>query len=185
MNSPTTTDIEDVFTGLTAERHSGLLDRDDAYDVLLRVLAHARGAGIDRTTAAELHTVIHQLAGSEIFGGRGVLRNLLRNADSDREIRITSTGHVLLRSDVPSDGGPERVWVRLENSRNAEVEVVGASPWPDAQQHAPGPAWWRCTGCRTNSGTRAQEFESMRTEAVRHARDCLAQPAPVASPETP
>ncbi|MFJ7250124.1 hypothetical protein ACIQWA_36570 [Kitasatospora sp. NPDC098652] len=180
MNTHTTDDIEQVFAGLTAQRHSGLLDPDDAYDVLLRFLAHARTTGQTRTTADELHTAIHQLDGSHVFGGRGTLRTLLRNAAADREIRITATGHILLRSDAPSDGGPEHTWIRLETSRGAEVEIVGADPWPDYQQQAPGPAWWRCTGCRMSSGRLAQDLDLMRIEATGHARDCFARPAPAA-----
>ncbi|WP_404870983.1 hypothetical protein ACI1MP_37670 (plasmid) [Kitasatospora griseola] len=177
----TETDIEQLFTGLEPDRFTGHLDRDEAYDVLLRYLAYARTLRQSRTTPDEIHTAIHQLDGSHVFGGRGTLRVLLRNAADEHEIRITAAGHILLRSDAPTDGGPEHAWIRMENRGGAEIDVIGANPWPDHHPHAPGPAWWRCSGCRTGSGAHAQDLDLIRIEAAQHARDCAALPAPVAS----
>ncbi|MGW4807179.1 hypothetical protein [Kitasatospora sp. NPDC004272] len=177
----TETDIEQLFDGLEPERFTKRLDRDDAYDVLLRYLSYARTLHQSRTTRDEIHTAVHQLDGSDIFGGRSALRNLLLRAAEEHEIRITAAGHILLRSDAPVDGGPEHAWIHLENRSGAEIDVIGANPWPDHHQHAPGPAWWRCSGCRTDSCAHAQDLGLIRTEAAQHARDCMALPAPVAS----
>lgn len=178
----TSTDtIDDLFTGRKVDRFSGTLDRGDAYAVLLRLLDNARSAA-DRTTPTELWAVLQTIPGAEVFGGRARLLQLLRIAEGDREIRCTATGHVLLRLDAPFSGGPEHVWVRLEarGGSGAEVEVTGAEPWPDTQLHAPGKAWWRCTGCRDHSGTLAQDFLHIRDDATEHARTCRALPAPPA-----
>ncbi|MEV8099451.1 hypothetical protein [Kitasatospora sp. NPDC085879] len=175
--------LDTYISGLTPDRRTGRLDRDDAYEVLILLLAATRDLGIERTTPDRLYTLISNLDGGNVFGGRRTLHTLLREAADHREIRITAAGHILLRSDAPSDGGPEHTWSRLETRRGAEVEIVGADPWPDTHQAAPGPAWWRCTGCRGNSGTDAQDIDLMRTQATDHARDCLALPAPAASPD--
>ncbi|WP_030274393.1 hypothetical protein [Streptomyces sp. NRRL B-24484] len=172
------------LSGLTPDRHTGRLDRDDAYEVLILLLTAFRDLGFDRTTPDQLHAAITSIDTRNAFGGRRVLHTLLREAASHHQIRITAAGHLLLRTDAPSDGGPEHAWIRLENRGGAEVEIVGADPWPDTHQVAPGPAWWRCTGCRASSGTDAQDLNLMRTQAADHARDCLALPAPLASPET-
>nr|WP_095877462.1 hypothetical protein [Streptomyces sp. TLI_235] len=176
--------LDRYISGLTPDRLTGQLDRTDAYEVLVLLLAATRDLGVDRATPEKLYALIRKMDGSNVFGGRHVLHTLLREAAEHHEIRITAAGHILLRSDAPSDGGPEHTWIRLENRSRAEVEIVGADPWPDTWQAAPGPAWWRCTGCRGNSGTDAQDLDLMRTQATDHARDCLALPAPVASPDS-
>ncbi|MEW1912513.1 hypothetical protein AB0442_29435 [Kitasatospora sp. NPDC085895] len=167
---------------LTPDRHTGRLNGDDAYDVLILLLAAFRDLGFDRTTPDQLHTAITTIDTRNAFGGRRTLHTLLREAADHHQIRITAAGHLLLRTDAPSDGGPEHTWIRLQNRHGAEVEIVGADPWPDTHQAAPGPAWWRCTACRAGSGTDAQDLNLMRTQATDHARDCLALPAPLASP---
>jgi hypothetical protein len=178
-----TSSIEDARTAPsgTTQPRADRLARADAYDVLLHILAVIRCSGRDRTTTDDLDTAIRNLPGSARFGGRHVLHSLLREAAEAHAIRISAAGHILLRSDAPSDGGPEHTWIRFENRADAEVEVVGADPWPDHQQHAPGAAWWRCTGCRMSSGPNAQDLDRMRSEATAHARDCHARPAPVAA----
>ncbi|MEV7177744.1 hypothetical protein [Kitasatospora sp. NPDC093679] len=172
------------LSGLTPDRHTGRLKGDDAYEVLVLLLAAFRDLGRDRTTPDELHAAIASIDTRNAFGGRRVLHTLLREAANHHRIRLTAAGHILLRTDAPSDGGPEHAWIRLENRGGAEVEIVGADPWPDTHQVAPGPAWWRCTGCRASGGTDAQDLTLMRAQAADHARDCLALPAPVASPAT-
>ncbi|WP_030272996.1 hypothetical protein [Streptomyces sp. NRRL B-24484] len=171
------------LSGLTPDRRTGRLSDDDAYEVLVLLLAAFRALGFDRTTPDGLHAAIASIDTRNAFGGRRVLHILLREAASHHQIRITAAGHILLRTDAPSDGGPEHTWIRLQNRRGAEVEIVGADPWPDTHQVAPGPAWWRCTGCRATSGTDAQDLEKMRAQAVEHADDCLALPTPLASPQ--
>ena len=179
--APSTLNTDDLFAGLTPEKFSGILERGDAYAVLLRLLDHARSVE-DRTTATELWTVLQTIPGSDAFGGRGRLHQLLGTAEDDREIRRTAAGHILLRADAPSSGGPEHVWVRLgcRAGTGTEVEITGADPWPDHQLHAPGPAWWRCTGCRDHSGTLAADFDHVRADATEHATTCRALPAPPA-----
>ncbi|MEU0218554.1 hypothetical protein ABZ281_27125 [Streptomyces sp. NPDC006265] len=179
---PTRTDtIDDLFTGLRVDKFSGTIDRDDAYTVVLSLLDNARSVQ-DRTTLTELWTVLQTIPGAEPFGGRARLHQLLHTAERDGEIRRTASGHILLRLDAPSSGGPEHVWVRLDGrgASGAEVEITGADPWPDHQLHAPGPAWWRCTGCRDHSGTIAQDFLRIRDDATEHASTCRALPAPPA-----
>ncbi|WP_328335779.1 MULTISPECIES: hypothetical protein [unclassified Streptomyces] len=174
-----TNTIDDLFTGLEAE-FNGTLHRDDAYAVLLRLLNHARSIA-DRTTPTELWAILQTIPASEPFGGRTRLDQLLLAAERDNEIRRTATGHILLRLDAPSGGGPEHVWVRLEGRCvGTEVEITGADPWPSHQMDAPGKAWWRCTGCRTHSGSFALDFCRIRETATEHVHKCRALPAPPA-----
>ncbi|MFI6689098.1 hypothetical protein [Streptomyces sp. NPDC050485] len=182
MTTSGTGTIDDLFTGLKVSRLSGIIERGDAYDVLLHLLEYTRSLA-DRTTSSELWTVLQTIPGSTRFGGRARLLQLLQAAEHDREIRLTATGHILLRLDAPSHGGPEHLWVRFDGRAGggAEVEVTGAFPWPDYQMHAPGPAWWRCTGCRDHSGTRAQDFDVIRAAAAEHAGTCRALSAPPAA----
>ncbi|MCM2424191.1 hypothetical protein [Streptomyces sp. RKAG293] len=178
----TSTDtLDGLFAGLRVDQFSGRFDHEAAYEVLLRLLDHARLVG-DRTTPAELWTVLQSIPGSEPFGSRARLHQLLHTAERDGQIRRTATGHILLRLDAPFTGGPMHVWVRLEGrgGSEAEVEITGADPWPENQLHAPGPAWWCCTGCRDHSGSLAQDFLLIRDAATDHARTCRALPAPPA-----
>ncbi|WP_413804229.1 hypothetical protein [Streptomyces sp. OE57] len=174
----TTTDLDTLFTGRRVGR-LGTLDRDDAYSALLELLDHIRGLGQDLISEPELWATLNCLPEAEKFGSRARLLTLLGTAQSDHAIRRASTGQILLRLDAPSCGGPEHVWIRLECSRRAEVEITGADPWPEPQLHAPGPAWWRCTGCRATSGIRAQDFDLIRDDATEHARTCHALPMPL------
>jgi hypothetical protein len=176
----TSTDIDNLFTDLPVE-FSGTLDRTNAYSALLDFLDHIRSLGQDLITVPELWTCLRSLPASEKFGPRARLLTLLGTAKHDHAIHRTAAGAILLRPDAPSSGGPEHVWIRLEGRGGAEVEITGADPWPDAQLHAPGPAWWRCTGCRANSGMRAENFGVVRAAATEHASRCHAQPAPQAS----
>lgn len=174
----TITDIDTLFTSRRVSRFSNTLDRDDAYSALLDLLDHIRGLKQDVISEPELWATLKSLPEAEKFGPRARLITLLGTAESDHAIRRASTGQILLRLDAPSCGGPEHVWVRLECTRRAEVEITGADPWPENQLHAPGPAWWRCTGCRSNSGIRAQDFRLIREDATKHARTCVALPMP-------
>jgi len=174
----TTGTLDTLITGMTPDRH-GQLERNDAYAVVLNLLDHCRTVDDSATTTAtELWKVLLTIPGREAFGGRGLFHQLLRQAADDGQLRRTPGGNLLLRLDAPSCGGPEHVWVRLDVRSGSEVEVTGAAPWPDAQLHAPGPAWWRCTGCRSTSGTYAADFEQVRAAASEHAADCRALPAP-------
>lgn len=175
-----TINLDDLFASMTPRRLTGTLDRGDTYAALLHLLDDAR-SGQDRTTAAELWTVLQTIPNSQVFGGRDRLHQLLRTAEDDGQIRRTAAGRILLRLDAPAGGGPEHVWVRLECRGGSEVEVTGADPWPDHQLHAPGPAWWRCTGCRAHSGTLAGDFGPVRAAATEHAATCRALPAPPAA----
>ncbi|MFE4055560.1 hypothetical protein ACFXP3_04485 [Streptomyces sp. NPDC059096] len=176
----TSTVVDDLFTGLTP--HQGVLERGDAYTALRRLLDHVRTVA-DRTTPTELWAVLQTLDGGAVFGSRDRLHQMLRTIEIDGAVRRTPTGHILLRLDAPSGGGPEHVWVRIpcRGVTGSEVEVTGADPWPDHQLHAPGPAWWRCTGCRTHSGIRAADFHQVREDATSHASGCRALPAPPAT----
>jgi hypothetical protein len=174
---PRTDHLDTLITSLTPGRH-GLLDRGDAYAVVLGLLDYCRSVD-DRATATELWIVLQTIPGCERFGGRGLLHQLLRTAADDGEIRRTPGGILMLRLDAPACGGPEHVWVRLDGRNGAEVEITGAAPWPDQQLHAPGPAWWRCTGCRDNSGIHAADLVQVRAAATDHATTCRAFPAPV------
>jgi hypothetical protein len=171
--------LDDLITDLTPDRPDAL-DRLDAYSVLLGLLDGGRAVA-DRTTAAELWKVLQTLPEWRRFGSRGRLHSLLTTAADDGEIRRTGSGVILLRSDAPLDGGPEHVWVRLDGRGGAEVEVTGADPWPTGQLHAPGPAWWLCTGCRDNGGNLAAEFRKVRAAAAQHAATCRAATAPAAT----
>ncbi|MFI2031906.1 hypothetical protein [Streptomyces buecherae] len=173
---PTCQSIDNLFTGVPTDRR-GILERDQAYMALLRLLDYARSLG-DRTTPADLWRTLQAIPASDAFGSRERLHHLLITAEDDGEIRRTASGRILLRLDAPSTGGPEHVWVRLTCRPTVEVEITGADPWPEGQLHAPGPAWWHCTGCRDHSGTRAAPFPQVRAEATEHATACRALPAP-------
>ncbi|WP_042428062.1 hypothetical protein [Streptacidiphilus anmyonensis] len=178
----TATTLDTLITGITPA-YQGELHRDDAYAVVLGLLDHCRAVNDNATTdATELWQVLQTIPGWENFGGRGRLHQLLHTAESDAQLRRAPGGVLLVRLDAPDAGGPEHVWVRLEGRSRAEVEVIGADPWPSAQLHAPGPAWWRCTGCRANSGIQAADFEQVRDDASEHAADCRALPAPAHRP---
>ena len=159
--------LDTLITAMTPDRH-GKLDRHDAYAVVLGLLDHCRTVDDSATTTAnELWKVLTTIPGREAFGGRGLFHQLLRQAADEGQLRRTPGDTLLLRLDVHS---------------GSEVEVTGAAPWPNAQLHAPGPAWWRCTGCRANSGTRAADFEEVREAATEHAATCRALPAPAYRP---
>ena len=174
----TTISIEAVFTRRPTGP-GGLLHREDAYTALLDILDHLR-THQDRITTADLWSMLRTLPYSELFGSRARLLDLLEDAEHHRVIRRTTGGTVLLRTDAPSCGGPGHVWVRIACQRGAEVEITGADPWPADQLDAPGPAWWRCTGCRDNSGTLALRFHPIRQAAQNHADACRALPTPAA-----
>ena len=176
---PTTaSNVDRIFLRLSPDPldSRGRISRADAYEALLAILANARTvSGGTRTTANELWTVIGFMEGSHKFGDRELLRELLRVAEKDGEIRLTSAGYVLLRADAPTDGGIEHVWIRYSTYGNAEVEVIGAAPWPVYQRDAPGPAWWHCAGCREHSGMHAETLAIVREAAKKHANQCNAE----------
>ncbi|MFE9770026.1 hypothetical protein ACFYPC_36800 [Streptomyces sp. NPDC005808] len=173
-------DTDKLFTDLNVDQYSNTLERDDAYSALLDLLDHIRDLGQHLVTIPELWTTLRSFPDAEKFGTRARMLTLLATAERDHMIRRTPTGRILLRLDAPSCGGPEHVWIRLDGRSASEVEIAGADPWPDHQLHAPGPAWWRCTGCRTTSGIRAQDFQLIREQATEHASTCRALPAPPA-----
>ncbi|MEV8100286.1 hypothetical protein, partial [Kitasatospora sp. NPDC085879] len=151
---------------------TGRLDPTFAYEVLMLLLAATRDLGIDRTTPDRLHTPIRTWTAAT--------PSAVAVACAPGYARPPSVARFVYRrrphpAALRRPEGPEHTWIRLENRSRAEIEIVGAVPWPDCQQQAPGPAWWRCTGCRRNSGTHAQDLDLIRAQAAEHTSGCLAR----------
>ncbi|GGR04432.1 hypothetical protein [Kitasatospora griseola] len=168
--------LEKLLAGLAPDQADGLLDRDDAYTVVLAVLGHFESFGRRRTTIGELHAFSRTIPGGEALGGHDRLTALLQQAADHGRIRL-ALGQVHI-GDAPTGGGLGHVWMRQLTKGGALVELIGTEPWPAGTPARAGtPAWWHCTGCRDGRfRTEAAPLYTVRNEVTDHAVACAYLP---------
>ncbi|MFF2752065.1 hypothetical protein ACFVVA_41835 [Kitasatospora sp. NPDC058048] len=175
-----------LLTGLTPDPFDDLLCRDDAYTVVLGLLAHLEANGHRRTTVGELHTWSRVTPGGQALGGHDRLLALLQQAADHGHIRLDhGLAHIGDAPRGPGLGaGRGHLWARYTNRSGAVVELAGATPWPCDQAWPTGTptgddplAWWWCTGCRDGHRWDGQPLGVARERATGHAATCTALPA--------
>ncbi|WP_031077742.1 hypothetical protein [Streptomyces sp. NRRL WC-3742] len=161
-----------LLTGHAPELHDGLLRRDDAYTVLLGLLSHIETSGRRRTSVGELYTWSRVTPGGQVLGGHDHLMTLLERAADHGLVRL-DRGEVHI-GDAPTGGGPGHVWMRQLTQGGAQVELIGAEPWPlGTYVHDETRAWWHCTGCREGlAESTAMYVHAVRQQVTDHAAEC-------------
>ncbi|MFI9788506.1 hypothetical protein ACIHEI_34080 [Kitasatospora sp. NPDC051984] len=168
--------LEKLIADLAPDPFDGLLRRDDAYTVVLAALAHLEALGQRRTTVGELHIWSRVIPGGQVLGGHDRLMALLQQAEEHGQVRLDH-GQVHI-GDAPTGGGLGHVWMRQLSKGGAQVELIGAEPWPiGTHVHDETKAWWYCTGCREGLGRDgAMYVYATRQQVANHAAKCAFLP---------
>ncbi|MFJ4799155.1 hypothetical protein [Kitasatospora purpeofusca] len=164
--------LEKLIADLAPDPFDGRLRRDDAYTVVLAALDHLEALGQRRTTVGELYIWSRVIPGGETLGGHDRLMTLLEQAADHGRIRLDH-GQVHI-GDAPTGGGPGHVWMRQLTKGGADIELIGAEPWPAGTHlHDETKAWMYCTGCRLGlPQAEAMYLYAVRQQVTDHAAEC-------------